>query len=404
MTTKKETNIIKKIDPEKVDIGLDKEEPYDEDCDGKWTEDFTKWGKTHQAHNHKHIARLHRDYGHKTWIAKEKGHGTNVTFFMTKGSHHLRIGRRNGELLEDERSKFYHIDTLMDRDEGKFVDAIKEIRKNKKKPHVQITGELLGGLWPNEKGKLVTNGAVQLEVLYSKYIHFIVFDMSVDHVALPYGQTIAICKKTSLVYMKPSHTGTLEEMLALDEKFISMIPTYFGDKSPEDNWAEGWIIATEYPCDNGRRCFVKKKYIGYKEQKLTVIKEKVDDPSWLQAVAATFTDRDAANNRLNTVLSKDSLLKPPLGLSDKKMADWIYEQTSRLTGRVMSDTVVSFLEFLENHPQTEKVMMYIEVKNEGTPEKTYILKKDVKKKISKCLFQPMFKIAKKKVIELAGKD
>lgn len=208
--------------------------------------------------------------------------------------------------------------------------------------YVRVFGELFGGKYEGHK---VKHRAIQKEVSYCPDIEFIVFDIEyliasserdekldvmesekkidgdddeslesmISHFLTP-SEVITLCQSCNVPALNILHSGTLDEMMALDNVFQSTLPSTFFGLPPmkSNNEAEGYVLKPKsqvfYKPDK-TRILLKHKNPKFTESKTTE-KSKVNTNTGTNE----FTENEAVvfeelkefinENRINAVLSK----------------------------------------------------------------------------------------------------
>jgi len=92
----------------------------------------------------------------------------------------------------------------------------------------QIYGELIGGIYPNEKVDDLGLIPIQKGIFYAPTIDFYAYDILLitekDKKWLNYDDAMKLFEKSKLFYAKPLHVGTLKECFDYNIKFNSIIP------------------------------------------------------------------------------------------------------------------------------------------------------------------------------------
>lgn len=214
------------------------------------------------------------------FVATEKVHGANFSIHAFPNGE-IKFGKRSSFLRELPFNN--HIEAVQEIEE-QITQIIVEARKASigRAPEsegvVRIYAEIFGGIYDG----ISNHKPVQKEVEYCQDIHIYLFDIAVDGVFLSYNVFENICKGCvpAVLYSKPLHKGSLDELLKLNPEFPTTIPGLLGLKralNEEENVAEGYVIKPfDSVYDNrGGRIIYKLKSSKFSERAL----RKVPDVS-----------------------------------------------------------------------------------------------------------------------------
>lgn len=246
------------------------------------------------------------------YVATEKVHGANFSIHAFPNGD-IKFGKRSAFLRDLPFNN--HIEVVQNIKE-QITQIIIEARKAlTSEGVVRIYAEIFGGVYDGSSH----HKPVQKEVEYCPDIHLYLFDIVVDGVFLPYNVFEKICKNVAVLYSKPLHKGSLDELLKLDPGFATTIPALLGLKRTskhEENVAEGYVIKPfDSVYDNrGNRIIYKLKSKMFCEKALRKAPEVSNAP---EDIKEMYTDIYPllCNNRISNILSHGDIegeMKPQL--------------------------------------------------------------------------------------------
>lgn len=206
------------------------------------------------------------------WCATNKIHGANYQFKYD--ANELRCGKRSG-LLGGDGGNFYGSYIVY----NKYADKVKALYNHLKKYYnfdeLMLYGELFGGCYPDKTVEKVSQAKkVQDDVWYCPHNDFYLFD-----IVLVVGDTLMYLdtedvekygKQFGFPHAEIMHSGTLEEMLALDPVFEDPMYKYYDlPKLDKPNKSEGWVIRPMITSffHSGSRVILKNKNPAFSERK-----------------------------------------------------------------------------------------------------------------------------------------
>lgn len=225
---------------------------------------FVKYASIENSYREKTIEHIRNHYHGVSvkWVVTEKIHGTNLSILYDATDKSVKIAKRTGVLGDDaSRKGFYRSDLALSRAE-EAADAVFEWMKHMSVQTLQVYGEWAGG------GSDGTT-KIQSGIFYSSTPEFFVFDMREGLINeddkyvsafIPPISARRICEKVGLTPVPLIGVcDTLDDALAVDTKFNSMIPKEV--LKEEENLVEGVVIEPENPSflPNGNRVILKKK-------------------------------------------------------------------------------------------------------------------------------------------------
>lgn len=272
------------------------------------------------------------------WIATEKIHGANFSFFVDS-TDQMICCKRSGPIKSNEN--FYSHGSLLEKYGENIKKMVSEIKQDTKAESVQVFGELFGGYYPGCESK---SKPVQKGVYYCPENEFMVFDicifLTIDEefrkLYLDQDRVLDLCAKFNVPVCKPLHRGSLEKLLKLDPVFESTIYKEFNLDRVEDNIAEGYVFKPNknIPTHIGR-AVIKYKNDKFSEKisrniKLEAKEEDPDIEKWVKELA-TYVNK----NRFDAVVSKLSEedrmnINKMIGLVTKDSIDELVRENDEL--------------------------------------------------------------------------
>lgn len=255
-----------------------------------------------------------------TWYATEKVHGANFSVILTPEGDTL-YASRNGVLGEDEA--FYNHKDVINR----IIEDLHDVQTNLFiGKTVQFFGEIFGGsyLGTTSQGSKRCQKGVQ----YSCNNNFLIFDIVVDGLYLPFSGVIEVCKEYFLPIVPVLHKGTYEECLEHSNKFVTKVPNLYKLQEIDDNFCEGLVIkpdVTSYVGD--RRVIIKSKNKEFSEVQ-RIPRQKVAMPDSVKEFLTDVEDY-ATKARVANVASK---------MGELEMSDF-----GKLMGETVGDTIDEFI-------------------------------------------------------------
>jgi len=210
------------------------------------------------------------------WVAHEKIHGSNASFYVSEDGVYARASR-NRSLGEGDGH--YGIRKIQERLDGALCEIYEACVPHFERvdkdfnPYIIIYGEVFGGSYPHPDVKPMDGTRkVQSGVFYSADNEFLVFDIRVvkGQDKNEYLTPSQLAKVVSESLRVPEILkSTLEECLALDVEFETKVPTHLGLPTRENpTITEGivirpWDYGKRLP--NGDRPLLKKKSQRFRE-------------------------------------------------------------------------------------------------------------------------------------------
>ena len=233
-----------------------------------------------------------------TWNIYEKIHGAN--FSLWYDGVELRSAKRSSFCSED----FFSSKDVVER----YTANVHACFAMLKKPIV-IYGELFGGHYDGTF-KAPHAKRIQQEVQYCPHNDFAVFDIA----TINEDSTLTFLDEAEFqdvafasgFFTAPflGTMNTLDEAIAVDPVFQTIVPTRWSLKRLENNMAEGVVIKPSKPLfmyDNKRIIFKKKNDL-FKEEKSVEVKSAATDEfvQFFEVLKSKYT-----KNRFNNVLSHE---------------------------------------------------------------------------------------------------
>lgn len=194
------------------------------------------------------------------WIATEKVHGANFSF-TTDGTT-IKWGKRTSFLTDEEHKLFFNCKYAIEKYEKDCLSLFTQVKNYIPDTKlIRVYGELYGGKYTDVKTSHLTKVSnVQVEVLYSPNIEFIIFDIYVEfdntslNTYLDLQLVQDLCRISNLPVVKTLHIDLLSNLLKLDPSFETTIPEIHGLPKIDNNFAEGYVFRpiTEYTGTGGR--------------------------------------------------------------------------------------------------------------------------------------------------------
>lgn len=285
------------------------------------------------------------------WVAMEKVHGCN--FSATTNGAETKWASRSGYLSPSELQKFNNAPKVVSK-YGSTIESTllhhlqKERFSDKNITHIRVFGELYGGKY---EGHVVEHRAIQKEISYCPDIEFIVFDIECIHPPevsssssggesteegdvtdesqisptsffLTPMQVIEACEMCNLPVLNVLHSGSLDDLLALDTVFQTTIPsTLFGlPHTSSNNESEGYVLRPKNQVlfkPNGTRIMFKHKNPKFTERtssKATAVPKTKNAAGDVTTIMGMLSQEGTIvfeqmkqyinENRINAVLSK----------------------------------------------------------------------------------------------------
>eukprot|EP00121_Abeoforma_whisleri_P001786 Awhi_evm1s1597 len=300
------------------------------------------------------------------WVCSEKVHGSNFSFWYNLETG-LKVGSRT-QFTDSSFKSCHKVIAKYERDVRHVYDLLIEDKLIDERDTIALYGEIFGGNFYGHQTK--GSKCVQAGVSYTPDTEFILFDIllvkkeeeekekamerdiDVDGVKplnfLSYQKMMSVIEPTAFKATPFIYKGTLEEALAVNETFETLIPDLFGVSLPLPDSskgkhciAEGFVIRPydgEKFLNDGTRVSIKKKTVHFCEHN----GQKVSSSSSSKKGGSDFDIETQKNfehfttylcgNRLNAVLSK----------IDNEGKSFTFKDIRRLTDLLVLDAVEDF--------------------------------------------------------------
>ena len=252
-------------------------------------------------------------YGELEAVAMEKAHGAHFAF-VTDGTS-VYCAKRTSILTPED--KFYDHQGVL----ARFEDRIREVWSIVQSDvpdltHLQVEGELIGGLYSHPDVEKIDGPHVQRGVHYSPNYEFYAYDIYYEIQSegsdkmdeyLNYDRVCHIFETVGLLYAKPVARGTFAALCNYDNAFESVIPAELGLPEIKNNIVEGIVIkpVDHYITPRGSRIILKSKNSKFQEtQKPKKSKNKPSAASQIDPDVAAALDSMVTAARLDNVVSK----------------------------------------------------------------------------------------------------
>lgn len=235
--------------------------------------EFKKYGSLTNHYQKKFIDKvIMNGMDDGVWVATEKVHGANFAFWFD-GVEHSQ-SKRSSFCNEN----FFNCGAVFKYRAGVF-EIYEELLKDgtiNDGDTITIYGELFGGKFDGKKGHqaktIQKNGAD-----YSPENEFMAFDITVrtpegGSYNFPFAQVKLLTSTHGIPLVPVLGTGSLTELLAVDNVFDSKVPDMLGLPHKTDNVAEGFVIrplgADKFigKGDGASRVIIKSKNALYSEK------------------------------------------------------------------------------------------------------------------------------------------
>lgn len=244
--------------------------------------EFKKFSSLENTYNKVFLEKvqLHPCYTQQ-WIATEKVHGANFSFWWDKAN-----GVRVASRTQFVDGSFFSCTEVIERHSETFARDCEVFNPDSV---VVVYGELFGG-------------NIQKEVKYGEK-RFVAFDVTIDGVALPKWDALRFAIGLGFDVVPVLADGTLEEMLAISPEFVSPLAA---EDAGEYSKSEGIVIEPVNPSymSNGSRIYLKQKSLSFKEKKdKPVAKVAVEMSEPAKKLLGLMLQR-CTSQRVDSVISK----------------------------------------------------------------------------------------------------
>lgn len=250
--------------------------------------EFKKYSEIENTYRNEEIKRIRANgYDSKNikWSVTEKVDGSNLSFWVSPTD--IKAAKRSQFLSPEE--VFYNHTAILDSYNIDFYNIYQILRNDYGQyfPYIIIYGEIFGGSYNHPDVPRVSQAKkVQNRIQYCPWNEYYVFDIAypnLDTGEIEFLDTVKFeltCANTRLLYAKSLFTGTFDECLEFNNKFITTIPKKLDLPEIEDNYAEGVVIKPDIPLffRNGRRVILKNKIDEFVEKVKSPKEKKVLPP------------------------------------------------------------------------------------------------------------------------------
>lgn len=229
------------------------------------------------------------------WVALEKVHGANFSFFIEDGVYKPACRSR----FLDNPGEFYSSNRAIEHTLPQLL-RVMELLDDKK---VRLAGELFGGTYPKAE-KVRAASRVQKGVFYHPDNLFYLFDIAIDDKWLPHDEVVDIGHECGFIVADPLSRGRLLDLINLNVEFQTTLPGRFGLPEIEDNIAEGYVFKPNVPAffRSGKRVILKVKNERFREKQ-----RKKKDRKPVPTIEMLDDDVKALYSKLNEYVTEQRL-------------------------------------------------------------------------------------------------
>ena len=309
---------------------------------------FKKYPSIENSYREKEIERIiQNEFASKNieWVCTEKIDGSNFSFICN--GKDIKCATRNSILNNNELSKFYDADIILEKYKDKifrifnYINIIYDINE------IQVYGEHFGGSFNGKTEKGYSK--IQKRIDYIPFTDFIVFDILVKYktprenneLFLYWDQVKELSKKFEFKVVPELFRGSFKECLNYSNLFLTKIPEMYKLKNKENNIAEGIVLKPNEPLffKTGERVILKNKNDKFKEiGKVKKIKKNIkltdEEKVYVNEITKYFEV-----SRIQSVLSKGEV-----------KLEW--KQFGKLSGLFFKDALE---DFIKDNPQFLKL-------------------------------------------------
>lgn len=247
-----------------------------------------------------------------SFYAEEKIDGAN--FRIASDGIGTQFGSRDTMFSSDDN--WYNFRKCME--SHLMLNKVTELAKSLKQENIDIVevvvfGELFGGYYPGLQSQ---SGKIQGNIAYHNNTEFLAYDICIEtcennittykYLNEPYMKSLFV--EFDIPHLKALKYGGLDELLNMDIRFNSTIPSYFDLPAlPEGfkNIVEGIVIKPLFPMyySDWRRVVIKKKNPEFEERKEKKVKT---DPIFSEQESDFIAEVESriTEQRFNTMKSK----------------------------------------------------------------------------------------------------
>jgi Rnl2 family RNA ligase len=244
--------------------------------------EFRKFNSLENTYNKKFLEMIAFEPCYKEeWIATEKLHGANFSFWWDKVNG-VRVANRS-DFVD---GSFYSCTNVINKHSANFAEFCEEHYPNSV---VVVYGELIGG-------------KVSPGIFYGEK-RFAAFDVTIDGVVLKKDVALgSFALQAGFPIVPVIKFGTLQELLELSPEFVSKEAAVVGDRDSSEGFVFEPVIPTYLR--SGKRVYLKHKSAAFKEKKdKPVHKPQVEVSEEGGELLELLTSR-CTEARVSNVLSK----------------------------------------------------------------------------------------------------
>ncbi|CAL9970314.1 RNA ligase [Vibrio phage D148] len=246
------------------------------------------------------------------WVAREKVHGANFSFWYTGGDEDVYTGKRSGPIAGDNFFSSYKLDKYKPAVEITYENLL-EAGMLEKGDLIGVYGEIFGGhFFGNQEPG---SKAVQAGMNYHPGTEFVAFDIMIfkhdgmyilsdDEMVEHIAEEIPLAPEVG--------RGEFNDLLMLDNDFQSLIPGIFKLEVPEGEKAqcEGFVMrpsSGDKFLSSGARAIIKHKNKAFNEKGGNKDPKRFKDAALTDEETEIFKKFSVYFNsvRLESVLSKE---------------------------------------------------------------------------------------------------
>lgn len=197
------------------------------------------------------------------WVATEKVHGCNFSFYVNKKS--IECGRRHGFLTDtDIFHDYINIKDKYTEQLNKLYEMLKVEYKNV--DYIILYGELFGGIYPNTE-TLSKSKPVQKGVYYSPNKEFLAYDLTIvtksnNVFELDFEKLHKYCTYAKIPIVPILKIGGFQEVMDITTEVNSAIPDLYNLPKLETNRIEGIIVRPYNYVNEKLKIKIKNKNFG----------------------------------------------------------------------------------------------------------------------------------------------
>lgn len=244
--------------------------------------EFKKFSSLENTYNSRFLEKVfaHECYNSE-WIATEKIHGANFSFWWDKDN-----GVRVASRTQFVDGSFYSCTEVVDRHAETFARDCEVFNPNSV---VVVYGELFGG-------------NIQKEVKYGEK-RFVAFDVAIDGKPLPKWEALQMAIGMGFSIVPVVASGKLEDLLSISPEFISPLAV---EDAGEYDKSEGIVIEPIDPAflPNGSRIYLKQKSKAFKEKKDKPVHKSAVELSEIGNSMLGILSQRCTEQRVSNIMSK----------------------------------------------------------------------------------------------------